>query len=167
MVLKRVSFIMVNVGKNIDFMSKKCIIIITTKLIDLLGTLLEYSQSFGYIIYGRLLIWGASVGIATYIAIYIDVIPNKVAIPYYYGIARWPVLLTINLVNEASSKYFIRGGNIMDNKNKVTYENKKTGRKFSFENVFSKKDIWIVLIVTQLVKLFTNENFLDFVVKIV
>ena len=38
--------------------------------------------------------------------------PNKVAIPYYYGIARWPVLLTINLVNEASSKYFIRGGKI-------------------------------------------------------
>lgn len=35
---------------------KKYIIIITTKLIDLLGTLLEYSQSFGYIIYGRLLI---------------------------------------------------------------------------------------------------------------
>lgn len=60
---------MENFGKNIDFVSKKCIIIITTKLIDLLGTLLEYSQSFGYIIYGRLLIWGASVGIAVYITI--------------------------------------------------------------------------------------------------
>lgn len=55
----------------------------------------------------------------------------------------------------------------MDNKNKVVYENKKTGRKFSFINSFSKKDFLLVLITIQLVKLFTNEKFLEFVVKIV
>ncbi len=55
----------------------------------------------------------------------------------------------------------------MDNKNRVVYENKKTGRKFSFVNSFSKKDFLSVLIVIQLVKLFTNQTFLEFVVKIV
>ena len=55
----------------------------------------------------------------------------------------------------------------MDNKNKVVYENKKTGRKFTFVNSFSKKDFLLVLIIIELVKLFTNQIFLDFVVKIV
>lgn len=55
----------------------------------------------------------------------------------------------------------------MDNKNRVVYENKKTGRKFSFVNSFSKKDFLLVLIIIELVKLFTNQTFLEFVVKIV
>ena len=55
----------------------------------------------------------------------------------------------------------------MDNKNRVVYENKKTGRKFSFVNSFSKKDFSLVLIIIELVKLFTNQTFLEFVVKIV
>lgn len=55
----------------------------------------------------------------------------------------------------------------MDNKNRIVYENKKTGRKFSFVNSFSKEDFLVVLIVIQLVKLFTNQTFLEFVVKIV
>ena len=55
----------------------------------------------------------------------------------------------------------------MDNKNRVVYENKKTGRKFSFVNSFSKKDFLLVLIIIEMVKLFTNQTFLEFVVKIV
>ena len=35
----------------------------------------------------------------------------------------------------------------MDNKNRVVYENKKTGRKFSFVHSFSKKDFLLVLII--------------------
>lgn len=55
----------------------------------------------------------------------------------------------------------------MDNKNRIIYKNRKTGKKFSIENSFSKEDFISVLIVVQLVKLFTNQTFLDFVVKIV
>ena len=54
----------------------------------------------------------------------------------------------------------------MDNKNRVVYENKKTGRKFSFVNSFFKKDFLLVIILIELVK-FINQTFLEFVVKIV
>lgn len=55
----------------------------------------------------------------------------------------------------------------MHNKNSVIYKNKKNGISFSLKNTFSKKDFWLVLIAIELVKLFTNETFLKFVVEIV
>ena len=55
----------------------------------------------------------------------------------------------------------------MDGKLKVIYENKNTKRKFSLSGNFSKKDFWTVLFSIELVRLLTNQSFLDFVVKIV
>ena len=68
---------MEKIAKILLLCQKKYIILITTKLIDLLGTLFGYSQSFGYIICGRLLIGGRQLELQLNIVDSIDVIPNK------------------------------------------------------------------------------------------
>lgn len=93
--------------------------------------------------------------------------PNKVAIPYYYGIARWPVLLTINLVNEASSKYFIRGGKNMDFKFKYLSKDKKKKKERQIELEYSNDKSYFEIFLNTLVVLLTSATFLGFVVKIV
>lgn len=55
----------------------------------------------------------------------------------------------------------------MDGRIKFSSEKNKNKKKNSFDFRFSKKDIFLVLVFPQLVKLLTNENFLEFVVKIV
>lgn len=55
----------------------------------------------------------------------------------------------------------------MDGKIKFLSENKKKRTKRLLEIKFSKKDFLLVLICPSLVALLTNENFLEFVVKIV